>query len=392
MKIIIGIYDSITNNILKLSVDTNFYIYLCGPTVYNDVHIGNLRPVIITDVLVRFLKQYKINVIYWQNITDINEKLIKSAKIEKSNEKKIGQKYSQKYLELLKKINIIMPSNIIYVSKNIENIINYIKKLEKANFTYSNETGVYFNVDKLSEYYVLSNNIKENIQGKNDMNKQKTYDFALWKKSNINSFESNYGPGRPGWHTECAYFCELLAKKNHNQIDIHIGGKDLIFPHNENEIAQHKALYNNNIAKIWLHIGQVNINNAKMSKSLNNFILAKDFIQKYSSNILKLCLFSAKYTKPISIDDKTIQMAEKLDKKINNYICKFCNESCKKLDLCKIKLETSLYNDFANLNFSRIIAQCQEMIKKLNTKYDQETFSQLYLVMNLLGLKYHVYC
>ena len=310
------IYNTLTNSIeeFKEVKKNNVYIYLCGPTVYNDVHIGNLRPVLFCDVLVRYFTHIKKKIHYWQNITDVNEKILQKANNLGLSENRLAKNYSKKYLDILKKINIIMPNKIIHVSENIKLINSYIEKLVSSKNAYINNSGIYFDVNKVKNYGHISNNNPKktiNIKSKNNARKN-PYDFALWKFSKLNSFFSKWGSGRPGWHTECAsiIYTEMM-KENISQIDFHIGGKDLVFPHNENENAQNFSLLNKNLSNYWINVGQIEINKIKMSKSLNNFLLAKDFVKKYGPNVLRFCIFQSTFTKPININEDMIKLAMK---------------------------------------------------------------------------------
>lgn len=387
----IKIYNSLTNKIETTFFNENIFIYLCGPTVYNEVHIGNIRPVIFVDLLVRVLKYLKYNVHYWQNITDINDKIVKVAETISKSEMWVARKYTKHYLDILKEMNIIYPNNIVNVSSNIQNIAQYIQLLIDKDFAYKIGSGIYFQINKLKQYNVLSNNSSLRLQDseKSDYHgdKRNKNDFVLWKFTNTKwGFNSILGNGRPGWHTECAYFNYLLSRENAGIIDIHVGGKDLIFPHHENELAQHNALFGNLLANFWIHVGQVNINQQKMSKSLQNYILAKNFINQYGANVLRYCLLSTSFTKPISIGNGIISISVK---KIQNWTILL--KSSEKIDYQIINsnfVEQIINALSSNFNMSIVFAEIDKLIKENQKDSLNRIFlSSLRWCIELLGFK-----
>ena len=261
------IYDSLSNK--NIEVTEPITMYCCGPTVYNDVHVGNIRPIITFDVLNRYFLFFKKQVKFVHNITDIDDKIIKTAKQNNENELELSNRYYLRYVNILKLLNIdtnmIMPK----VSENLNGLISYIQELINSKHAYVSNGDVYFDVKSIDNYGCVSHQkIDELISGvriENSSNKKSNLDFALWKKTTEGiNWDSPWSKGRPGWHSECSYFINKYFGK---QVEIHGGGVDLKFPHHENENAQNLAISHLNIAKIWMHVGHININNKKMAKS-----------------------------------------------------------------------------------------------------------------------------
>ncbi|MDR3329977.1 MAG: cysteine--tRNA ligase [Mycoplasmataceae bacterium] len=310
------IYDSLSGKVYEI-VSKNITVYNCGPTVYNDIHIGNSRPVITFDVLIRFLKSQKVQVQYLHNLTDIDDKIIKRAKELKQTESQVATTYIEHYMDILKALNI-MPMVMPRVSENIPGMIDYIERLIKSKSGYVTENGdVYFDVKSISNYGVLSHQnldqLQEGVRKELATDKKSPLDFVLWKKTETGlNWKSPWSTGRPGWHTECALF---INKYIGDHVTIHGGGIDLKFPHHENENAQNNALYKRNIADIWMHVGHINVNNEKMAKSLGNFILVKDLLAKYSGNDLRWFIYQTKYENPLDFtDDLLTQSCNELNK------------------------------------------------------------------------------
>ena len=324
------IYNSLTDKVeeFKPINEGKVTMYVCGPTVYNYVHIGNMRPVITFDMVYKYLKYLGYDVKYASNYTDINPKITKAAETLGMTEREVANKFIKAYEEDLKNYNC---SNIDYrprVINYLDDIFNFISKLIEKDYAYVVDGDVYFRVSKIKDYGILSNqSIEELISGSRvdiDEKKENPLDFALWRKTTEGeTFTSPWGEGIPGWHTECVV---MINKLFGDKIDIHAGGVDLKFPHHENEIAQSIALNNNYIANYWMHNGHININNVKMSKSLNNFILAKDFIKEHSANVIKLAFLSTNYRQPLNLTDKVFDEALIIDNKIKTVLKSANNE------------------------------------------------------------------
>ncbi|MDK2799335.1 MAG: cysteinyl-tRNA synthetase [Clostridiales bacterium] len=288
-------------------------MYSCGPTVYNYFHIGNARPFIIFDTLRRYLeyKGYKVNFV--QNFTDIDDKMINKANEEGITVKALGEKFIEEYFKDAKGLGIKEATVHPKATENINAIIDLIKKLEDKGFAYNIDGDVYFNTKKFKEYGKLSHQPLEELEAGARINvnekKQDPMDFALWKKQKPGepAWESPWGMGRPGWHIECSAMANKYLGKT---IDIHSGGQDLIFPHHENEIAQSEAANDAPFARYWLHNGYINVDNQKMSKSLNNFFTVRDVAKEYDYEVIRFFMLSAHYRNPINFSKDLMEQAK----------------------------------------------------------------------------------
>lgn len=365
-------------------------IYVCGPTVYNDVHIGNMRPILTFDLMLKGLRETKTPFKFIHNITDIDDKIIKRAIDLKTSEKEVSTKYMNLYFELLKMLDIDTVSKFEKVTDNMELIINFINELIKSGNAYQDKDGnVWFDVKKNEKYYgIVSKQQLDKMNFDDEINENKHFkaDFALWKKTNVGiKFNAPFGEGRPGWHTECVV---LINKHFKGQtIDIHGGGMDLTFPHHENENIQHYALYKKPLANQWFRCGQINLEGVKMSKSLGNIILAKDFIEKHGPSVLKLIILSSKISTPINITNELISNMKTIEMKYQKLIFKFLttfNDFLKektqfnKDDYQKIMIALS-NGDFANYNFL-----INEQIKNFNKNKDLATAQLIYKVLSII--------
>jgi cysteinyl-tRNA synthetase len=305
--------------------EKNIGMYVCGPTVYDDPHIGNARPIVIFDILFKILKNKYSSVTYVRNITDVDDKIIKS-----SNEKKISisdltKTIIKSFSEDCKYLNCENPSEQPKATEHIDLMIEMISELIKKGFAYENNKHVYFEVKKFDEYGQLSNKKLEDLIAGSRIevsdNKKRSEDFVLWKPSSENepSWESPWGKGRPGWHLECS---AMSKKFLGNEFDIHGGGIDLIFPHHENEIAQSRCANDTNVfANYWLHNAFITMSNEKMAKSQGNILKIKDFRGKISGQVLRLALISAHYKQPLDWNDKLLEDCQNtIDKWYNVYL------------------------------------------------------------------------
>jgi cysteinyl-tRNA synthetase len=305
--------------------EKNIGMYVCGPTVYDDPHIGNARPIVIFDILFKILKSKYSSVTYVRNITDVDDKIIKS-----SNEKKISisdltQTVIKSFNEDCNYLNCENPTQQPKATEHIDLMIEMISELIKKGFAYENKRHVYFEVKKFDEYGQLSNKkLEELIAGSRievSDNKKNSEDFVLWKPSldNEPSWESPWGKGRPGWHLECS---AMSKKFLGNEFDIHGGGIDLIFPHHENEIAQSRCANDTKVfANYWLHNAFITMSNEKMAKSQGNILKIKDFRDNVSGQVLRLALISAHYKQPLDWNDKLLEDCQNtIDKWYNVYL------------------------------------------------------------------------
>lgn len=296
-------------------------MYACGPTVYNYIHIGNARPAIIFDVLRNYLEYTGNEVIFVQNFTDVDDKIINRAHEENLTPKEIADKYIEGYFEDVKALGVKEASIHPRVSENMDSIINMIEKLIQNGKAYEQDGNVFYSVESFEDYGKLSGqNIQDLKSGSRveiDENKRSPLDFALWKKKKEGEpfWESPWGEGRPGWHIECsAMSTDLLGKT----IDIHGGGQDLIFPHHENEIAQSEGAHGEPFANYWVHNGYINVDNEKMSKSLGNFFLVRDVKDKYDLDAVRLFMLMAHYRSPLNFSAELIESAKNALDRLKN--------------------------------------------------------------------------
>ena len=300
-------------------------LYACGPTVYDNPHVGNARSLVVFDVLYRVLKiLYGPKVTYVRNITDVDDKIIEASQKENKGINEITNKVTKIFHENCKSLNCLKPSIEPKATDHIKGMIEMTSSLISKGYAYENKGHVYFAVSSFKEYGRLSNKNLDELKAGTRIEiselKKNPMDFVLWKpsKSNEPGWESPWGRGRPGWHLECSVMSEKYLGKN---FDIHGGGLDLIFPHHENEIAQSCCNNNTkNFANYWVHNGFVTINNEKMSKSVGNIITISDAVKKYSGQVVRLALLSAHYTQPLDWNNKLLDsQASTIDKWYNLY-------------------------------------------------------------------------
>jgi len=305
--------------------ENNIGMYVCGPTVYDDPHIGNARPVVIFDILFKILKSKFSSVTYVRNITDVDDKIISSSNEKNISISELTEKVIKSFNEDCNFLNCENPSQQPKATEHIDLMIEMISELIKKNFAYKSNNNVYFEVKKFGDYGKLSNKkLDDLIAGSRievSSNKKSSEDFVLWKPSSANepSWDSPWGKGRPGWHLECS---AMSKKFLGNEFDIHGGGIDLIFPHHENEIAQSRCANDTKFfANYWLHNAFITMSNEKMAKSQGNILKIKDFRNKISGQILRLALISAHYRQPLDWNDKLLDDCQStIDKWYNVYL------------------------------------------------------------------------
>ena len=389
---------------MDLKPDQIVNIYLCGPTVYDHIHLGNLRPVIVFDVLYRLLLFLKVRVNYVQNITDIDDKIIARANKEKKTEKEISDHYAKAYLTNLDRYNILFPSALPRVTNYIPEIRDFIFSLYKKKAAYQQKNEVLFRVGINKDYGELS---KQNLEKlKPDTReivkvcKENNLDFVLWKKTEFGiNWNSEWGFGRPGWHTECAVFIDKLFRSQ--TIDIHGGGNDLLFPHHENERIQYLIKNNRELSKVWLHIAHIHWKKEKMSKSLGNVILAKHFAKIYDVNAFRYLVLNSHYNQVINFSEELIQQAKDYIQKIKNLKKKlvFCLylEKLKLKNFVTVRSKEVIKNLLDNLNTIKVFYLLEEVITFLNKSIDQkktssqvfqETVSDFFFILDILGFKF----
>ena len=314
-------YNTMSNKIeeFKTIEDGKVKMYVCGPTVYNYIHLGNARPIIVFDTLARYFKYRGYDVTYIQNFTDVDDKIIKRSNEEGISVEQVTEKYIEGFFEDIEPLNISDDIIRPKVTENIPEIIEIIKKLINEGFAYERDGNVFFEVKKFEEYGHLSNQKIDELEIGARVNvmeeKNNPLDFALWKRKKEGEpyWDSPWGQGRPGWHIECS----AMAKKYlGDTFDIHGGGQDLIFPHHENEIAQSRCAYHGNFANYWLHNGFIQVNGDKMSKSLGNFFLLREILGKFPGNVVRLFILGTHYRKPINFSMDNIEDSRKTLKNI----------------------------------------------------------------------------
>ncbi len=299
------IQDTLSNLEQEVDISKKVKIYLCGVTVYDESHIGHARTVIVFDVLRKYLESKGIEIEFIQNFTDVDDKIINRAQTENTTAEKISTKYIENYFKDFDGLNVKHATNYPKATEHIEDIIKFIEKLIDSQIAYTSKNGVYFTVSKFPEYGKLSKKKIDELQSgariEVDESKNDPLDFAVWKFSDIEPvWDSPWGKGRPGWHIECSAMSIKYLGEN---FDIHGGGRDLIFPHHENEIAQSESHTNSQFAKIWMHVGMVTINGEKMSKSLGNIKSIKHVLENWGPNIIRLFCLTGHYSKPIDYSE-----------------------------------------------------------------------------------------
>lgn len=361
------LYNTMTNKIeeFKTIKENKVKMYVCGPTVYNYIHLGNARPIVVFDTLARYFKYKGMEVDYVQNFTDVDDKIINKSIEEGISASEVSEKYIKCFFEDINRLNILESVKRPKVTENMAEIIEIIQKLIDNGFAYEKDGDVYFEVKKYKDYGKLSNQKIEELElgARIDVSeiKKNPMDFALWKKKKKEGepfWESPWGQGRPGWHIECS----AMAKKYlGDTFDIHGGGQDLVFPHHENEIAQSKCAYHGNFANYWLHNGFIQINGDKMSKSTGNFFLLREILEKFSGNAVRLFILSTHYRKPINFSFENMEDAKKA---LQNIV-----KSMNKFEAIIGKYKNEKTAEITNLDFSQKI---DEFDKKFEDAMDED--------------------
>mgnify|MGYP001214304018 FL=1 len=361
----------------------NIRMYVCGPTVYDDPHIGNARPIVVFDILFKIFKKNYPKVTYVRNITDVDDKIIKSSKENNISISELTNKVTKSFSEDCNYLNCEKPTHQPKATENIDLMIAMISELKKKGFAYENNKHVYFEVKKFKDYGQLSNKkIEDLIAGSRvevSDNKKNSEDFVLWKPSESNepSWQSPWGKGRPGWHLECS---AMSKKFLGDEFDIHGGGIDLLFPHHENEIAQSRCANDTKIfAKFWMHNAFITMSNEKMAKSQGNILKIKDFRNKISGQVLRLALMSAHYKQPLDWNDKLLDDCQ-------NIINKWYNSYIDIEDNFKVSDEIlqPLYDDLNTPGYIANLHQLYEKAQKGNNQ-DKSVFVSACQFLGLLN-------
>lgn len=299
----------------------NIGMYVCGPTTYNFIHLGNARPLVFFDTVRRYLEYRGYKVKYVQNFTDVDDKIINRALEEGEDPLKLASRYIDEYFKDADALGVRRADVHPRVSEHIGDIIEAIKGLVEKGYAYAVDGDVYYRVEAFPEYGKLSGRTLEEMMAgarvEVDERKENPADFALWKKAKIGEpyWESPWGKGRPGWHIECSV---MAVKYLGETVDIHGGGNDLIFPHHENELAQAEALTGKPFVRYWMHNGFITVNNEKMSKSLGNFFILRDILSKFPPDVVRFYLLSVHYRSPLDFDDGKLKEAAKALGRLKN--------------------------------------------------------------------------
>lgn len=383
-------------------------MYVCGPTVYNYIHIGNARPAIVFDTVRRYLEYRGYEVTYISNFTDVDDKILKAAKETGTDMFTLADCYIKAYMEDMRALGCKKATVHPRVTENIDVIIEFIQELIDKGYAYEADGDVYFKTRKFSDYGKLSHQSIEDLKlgARIEIGEKKEdpLDFALWKKAKEGEvyWESPWGNGRPGWHIECS----AMAKKYLGEtIDIHAGGQDLAFPHHENEIAQSESLTGKPFARYWMHNGYININSEKMSKSVGNVILVKDMLAKHDPQVFRFFMLSVHYRHPINFSDELMEDAkagwERLRNAYNNVLYQKKNlvndvpaqkEWIDKIDRLKEQFVQEMDDDFNTANAITVLFELaksanlylreKEISKQILDHY-LKTFAELFEVLGL---------
>ncbi|HBG3859557.1 cysteine--tRNA ligase [Clostridioides difficile] len=388
-------------------------MYVCGPTVYNYIHIGNARPFIIFDTLRRYLEYRGYDVTYVQNFTDVDDKIINRSHEEGISPEEVAAKYIKEYFVDCDGLGIKRATVHPQVTDNIQQIIEFIKELEDKGYAYAVNGDVYFDTNKFEGYGKLSGQKQEDLESgaRIEVNDQKRHpmDFVLWKakKEGEPGWDSPWGEGRPGWHIECSVMSKRYLGET---IDIHAGGQDLTFPHHENEIAQSEARSGKTFSKYWMHNGYININDEKMSKSKGNFFTVRDISKLYDLEIVRFFMLSAHYRNPVNFSDEMLNQAkaglerlyntkEKLEFTLSNLVESPLTEKevelVKELDDFRQKFIDAMDDD---VNTADAVSVIFELAKLINSNVDENSslefakkcldeFNELTGVLNIVNKK-----
>ena len=296
-------------------------MYVCGPTVYDKAHVGHAMSALVFDIIRRYLEYQGYEVHHVTNYTDVDDKIIQRAAVEGVEPIEVAQRYIDEFDQHLKDLNILPATEYPRATEEINRIIEGVADLVDKGFAYPQDGDVYYRVERFSGYGKLSGRKIEDMEAgfriEVDDRKEHPMDFALWKEAKPNepSWPSPWGNGRPGWHIECSIMSEACLGE---QIDIHGGGNDLIFPHHENEIAQSEAMHGKEFARYWMHNGMMQLSGADMSKSTGNLVTIDNFLEQYEANVLRLMILNSSYRGPITFNEETIQHAQKALKRLRS--------------------------------------------------------------------------
>lgn len=384
-------YSQITEDFIPLE-ENKVKMYVCGPTVYDNAHLGHARCYITWDVLYRYLKFKGYDVTYCRNVTDVDDKILKKADAEGVSPDDIAKRYYDAFTQSMKTLNICPPDIEPFATKTLGEMIAINKQLIEKGFAYESQGDVYFRVKSFDKYGFLSKQPLDSLEAgarveESDI-KENPMDFALWKKDEKFGYKSPWGLGRPGWHIECSAMSRKYLGKT---IDIHAGGADLIFPHHENEIAQSECANGEQFVKYWMHNGFVTINKEKMSKSLGNFLTIDDMLKIYDANTIRFFILTNHYRMPVEFSDEALTSAQAGVKRLYNAI-----NTARKIFSIDDKLDITnmdKYKEFVeymdlDLNTSASLAVLFDLANKLNKEPSSENLTLLYKLSSVLGFNF----
>ena len=340
-------------------------MYVCGPTVYDNAHLGHARCYITWDVLYRYLKFKGYDVTYCRNVTDVDDKILKKAEKENKTPEEVSKYWYKAFENSMKALNTLKPDIEPFATKTLGEMISIVKDLIKNGYAYEAGGDVYFRVKKFKNYGMLSKQPIDQLESGARVEvgdlKEDPLDFALWKKDEKFGYNSPWGVGRPGWHIECSAMSRKYLGKT---IDIHAGGADLIFPHHENEIAQSECANGCKFVNYWLHNGFVTINNEKMSKSLGNFLTIDELLKTYDANTIRLFILTNHYRMPVEFSDEVLTSA-------SNGVKRLLNAKATKIDESLDLTQFEEYKQFVeamddDLNTSKALAVLFDLVNKAN--------------------------
>ena len=386
------IYNSLSNKIEEFIPihDKKVNMYVCGPTVYNHIHIGNARPVVVYDMLKNYLEFIGYDVTYASNVTDVDDKIINAAIKENKTEKEIATYYEEAYFKACELVGSKRPDEIPHATDYIEEMINFIKELIDQGYAYEVDGDVFFRVRKIADYGILSNQVSEDLDSGarisvNDK-KENPSDFSLWKKTEVGiKWDSPFGAGRPGWHTECVVMNHKLFG---GEIDIHGGGMDLKFPHHENEIAQSEALYHNHLAKYWMHVGRLELNGDKMSKSLGNVIYVKDLETSTTGMIMRMVLVFTPYRNNFNYTSEVYAQYEKAyvkwQRAYKQGLYELQLKQVESDEVCEADINQFVEYMNQDLNVQNVMMLIEQIVKELNMAIRNKDLTAVSIKFNTL--------
>lgn len=377
----IKIYNTLTRNkeVFTPLEPGKVKMYVCGPTVYNHIHIGNTRPVIFFDTVRRYLQYKGYDVQYVSNFTDVDDRIIQAGIELGKSAKEVSEMYIASYYQYTDQLGVKRADEYPKVTENIQEIIEFIEQLIEKGMAYEANGDVYYRTEAFEEYGKLSHqNTSELFEGVRigvGERKDSALDFALWKKAKPQevAWESPWGAGRPGWHIECS---SMIRKYLGETIDIHGGGIDLVFPHHENEIAQTEALTQKPLARYWMHNAMLNINNQKMSKSLGNFVRVNDVLAQHEPQVVRFFMLSGQYRSPLNFSDELLDQAKNGFERLRTVVANLTyrlktaldsevpEERLKQVETWRTSFEQAMDDDF---NTADAISVLFEMTREANS-------------------------